>query len=597
MAYQQLNQERAEASQNWPTIRPHLLALLGYLALTCLFTYPLLFRFGEQLIGRGDLIDLWQSYWNFWWVKTALLNLKTNPFHTPYLYHPWGANLYFHTLNILNGLLALPFQLLFGPTVAYNALVVVGFTLGGYCAFLLADHLIKNKPAAFVAGMIFTFSPFHLWHASGRMQLVHLQWLPLYILFLLRTLERRSVKSALLASLSLLLTSLTDWYYVLYLLLFTALALAYYLWKEGHGRAIKEMLGSVALIMGFFLLLASPILIPMMRETRDQGYMFPSYAYTVRFSADLLSFFIPSSTHFLWGGKVEAWRAAFPGGWNENFIGYTVLFLAILSLFAPPRKRIGLWFTSSLLFSLLALGPLLHLDGRKVSIIPLPYALLYRFLPLLAISRYPARMSVMVMLSLSMMAGQALSWAMSKVSAFMAPARRTSGVLALLAGGLVALEFLTVPFPMAELPSIPPFYQTLAAAPPGQGVLDIPIDAEMGLRPALYLFYQTVHHQPIFGGYLARTPPYPLADNPAFQRYMVFPEASQMKGPGSAGEDLEAFRRFGFRYIILHKDLLPPDEERRGKITRALRAALGDIPPIYEDQEVAIYEVEGASPP
>jgi hypothetical protein len=580
-----------------PILFSHLLALLGYLALTCLFTYPLLLEFAHRLIGRGDLRDLWQSYWNLWWVKTALLNLKTNPFHTPYLYHPWGASLYFHTLNILNGFLALPLQLLLGHTVAYNLLVVVSFALGGYCTFLLASDHMEEKSAAFVAGMIFTFSPFHLWHANGRMQLVAIQWLPLYILFLLRTLERRSARSALLASLSLLLTSLTDWYYLLYLFLFTALAVAYHFWKEGNGQAIKETLMLMALIVALFLFLDSPILLPMLREASGQDYMFAPFGHTVSYSADLLSFFIPSSSHFLWGGKVQAWRAAFLGGWNENFMGYTVLFLAALSLIAPLRKRTGLWLISSLLFFLLALGPFLHLDGRKVSAIPLPYALLYRFLPFLAISRYPARMSVMVFLSLSMMAGQGLSWFMSKASTFVTASRRASITLTLFAGGLVVLEFLTVPFPMAELPSTPPFYHTLAAAPLDQGVLDIPIDREGGLRPALYLFYQTGHQRPIFSGYLARTPPYLLADIPAFQRYMVFSEPSQMGEPGSRGEDLETFRRFGFRYLILHKDLMPRDEERRAKILRALQAAFGDAPPIYEDKRVAIYEVEGPSPP
>lgn len=594
------NRDSKDRMRLWPRrsiLLSHLLVLLGYLALTCLFTYPLLREFTHRLVGRGDLLDLWQSYWNLWWVKTALLNLKANPFHTPYLYHPWGASLYFHTLNILNGFLALPLQLLFGHTVAYNLLAVTSFTLGGYCAFLLASDHVENKLAAFVAGMIFTFSPFHLWHANGRMQLVALQWLPLYILFLLRALERRDIRSALLASLSLLLTSLTDWYYLLYLLLFTALAVAYHLWKEDNGQAIKEKLMLTALITALFLLLDSPILIPMVREARGQHYMLLPFSHTVFYSADLLSFFIPSSSHFLWGEKAESWRAAFPGGWNENFIGYTVLFLAALSLIALPRKRSGLWLISTLSFFILALGPLLHLNGQKVSAILLPYALLYRLLPFLAIARYPARMSVMVLLSLSIMAGQGLSWSMSKVSAFVTAPRRASIILALFAGGLVALEFLTVPFPMAELPYFPPFYHTLAAAPRDQGVLDVPIDQEGGLRPALYLFFQTVHQRPIFSGYLARTPPYPLDHIPAFQRYMVFPEASQMGAPGSKSEDLETFRRFGFRYLILHKDLMPPDEERGAKILQALQADFGDTPPIYEDQGVAIYEVEGTSPP
>ena len=51
--------------------RHHLYALLGYLALTLVMTYPLIRELGRAIPGDG--FDGWQNVWNLWWVKRALL--------------------------------------------------------------------------------------------------------------------------------------------------------------------------------------------------------------------------------------------------------------------------------------------------------------------------------------------------------------------------------------------------------------------------------------------------------------------------------------------------------------------------------------------
>ena len=66
-------------------------------------TWPLA-RYAGRAIP-GDSFDGWQNYWNLWWVKKALLELLLSPFQTDYLFYPTGVDLYFHTLNIFNGLI------------------------------------------------------------------------------------------------------------------------------------------------------------------------------------------------------------------------------------------------------------------------------------------------------------------------------------------------------------------------------------------------------------------------------------------------------------------------------------------------------------
>ena len=166
------------------------LALAGYLLLTLGLTYPLVTQFGRAIPGDG--FDGWQNYWNLWWIKTAVLEQHTHPWFTHLLYYPTGVGLLFHTLNAFNGFITLPIQLAFGLLPAYNAAVLFSFTLGGLGAYLLARYVLgpgSSHLAAFAAGVIFTFSPFHIAHLLGHMQVISLEWIPFYALYLLKTVE------------------------------------------------------------------------------------------------------------------------------------------------------------------------------------------------------------------------------------------------------------------------------------------------------------------------------------------------------------------------------------------------------------------------
>ena len=164
-----------------------MIALAGYLTLTLILTYPLVRQFASAI--PGDSFDGWQNYWNLWWVRVALLEAHRQPFFTPELFHPTGVSLLFHTLNPFNGLVALPVQVAWGLLPAYNFVVLLSFTLGGLGAYLLAREVLgpgaKWLPA-FVAGVIFTFAPFHFAHLLGHMQVISLEWIPFFALYILR---------------------------------------------------------------------------------------------------------------------------------------------------------------------------------------------------------------------------------------------------------------------------------------------------------------------------------------------------------------------------------------------------------------------------
>ncbi|MEP6774747.1 MAG: hypothetical protein ABJA50_04050 [Chloroflexota bacterium] len=182
----------ASVTQHQPrrlSLSTHLLALGGYTALTLILTYPVALRLSSEVPGGGDA---WANIWNLWWVKQALLDRHINPYHTDMLYYPGGVNLYLHTLTLTAGLISIPLQLLgFNLLATYNLVLLLSFVLAGYGAFLLCHYLSANRWASFVGGAIFTFAPYHFAHLLGHMNLVSLQWIPLYVLVLLKALDAR----------------------------------------------------------------------------------------------------------------------------------------------------------------------------------------------------------------------------------------------------------------------------------------------------------------------------------------------------------------------------------------------------------------------
>lgn len=591
-------------------LHPHLYALLGYTLLTLLFTYPMVLNMGSRLIGIGG--DGWQNVWNLWWTKKALIDLHTNPFYTTYLYYPQGTSLYFHTLNIFNGLLSIPLQDTFGLIFSYNVIVLFSFVFGGYGAYLLAYYLIKDRTAAFISGMVFTFSPYHLAHTLGHLNLIALEWLPFYVLFLMRAIKEKSYRNALYTAFFLYLISLCDWYYVIHLLLFTLIAAAYYLLYAESVKAAQNMLIKLALVVIIFAIIDAPILVPMIWEATRESYMVPSLDDSIAFSADLLSFFIPSRLHPLWGEQVSEWHKKFSGNVVENtvFIGYTALVLGLLGVWKKwPKSR--LWLCSLVFFFIMALGPILHINGKtrftdNQLFIILPYAFFYRYVPFVRVTRSVSRMSVMVMLSLAVLMGFWLTWLFGKIEHRRLGGKLTlSSLCACTAIVLIGFEFLAMPFPMVSPPSVPSFYHYIAEEQGDYAILDIPNATDIGKAGhyVKYMFYQSVHNKRIFGGYVSRTPPYPLLDSPLFQ-YLINLSHEQpldiIKGLASS-----SLAPFGFRYIVVHKNSLSTDDyitlrKRMETLFPKAETQRADVTPeptfldepFWEDDEVLVYRID-----
>ncbi|HST05296.1 MAG TPA: hypothetical protein VLQ48_11235 [Chloroflexia bacterium] len=575
---------------------PHWLwAVLAYALLTVFMTWPIAANLATEVPGGGDA---WQHIWNLWWVKHALLTLHTNPYHTDLLYYPDGVNLYFHTLVLTAGLTAIPLQLAgLSLITSYNLILLSTYVLAGLGAFLLCRYLTRNSWASFVGGLVFAFAPYHSAHLFGHMNLASLQWIPFYVLLLLKAigwpsaLEQRDTErvaargvlynairnpwSAVGAGALLAVNAYTEWTYAIFLVLFTGVILAWRVLLPSERRAVSAGIGwpvvgaRLVLIVVTFMVLTAPIFFPTLAEAR-QGYAQQPPDETLFYSADLVNGFLPSELHPIWGGAAADTVSQIPPylplkntSERDLFLGYTVLVVAAWGLWRLRRdRRVVFWAFVAALMWLLSLGPVLQVLGKTVFTsflvkIPLPYLLLYK-LPLFSIMRTPARFTVLVMLALAVLVAYALraianerQTADNRRRAAMDGTPLTSSVVRRLSfiviPVLILFEFLAV-YPMVPPGWNVPIYQKIAAQPGNFALLELPI------RPfGDYMAYQTIHGKPIIGGYLSRQPPYPLLDQNNAIHYLL--DATAPDDPiaasieGGVGE--RSLRDLGVKYVII----------------------------------------------
>ena len=524
--------------------RLHLLVLLAYILLGLLLTWPLAPHFGTHVPGNG--VDDPPLTWNLWWVQHAFLELGTNPFDCDYLFYPLGINLAFYTLTLLNGLLSMPLQAVVGLVAASNLVLLSSFVLSGYGAFLLASYLLQlvsqDEPgssgfskrlatlAAFVGGLLYAFASSKMAYAAlGQWNIASSQWIPYYVLCLLKMgAQPRSWRYPLLAALFLLFQAYAELTYTTFLALFTGVWLAWAAftsWQDGELRRLGPLAIRLVVLGLVFLVGLAPMLAMMLPDMLAEGDIFvEGSGFADVFSADLLGYLVPTMYHPLLGSLVAHFDFDHDVG-QHIYPGYFALALAAAGVAyalrcrkQPPRPNstfrwTAFWLISTLVFWLLTLGPSLRINGQDTGL-PLPFALIAQ-LPFFEGNRYPSRYSVMLLLSLAMLAALGVRAVGAKLSAQRRPGPVVTAAL-LLGAGLMLFEHLSIPLPLSNM-DVPDIYQTIAREVPGDvTLLDLPVAWRNGFRvtgtqhPIIMFsqYYQSVHQKRILAGNTSRNPPY-----------------------------------------------------------------------------------------
>ncbi|MDE1825228.1 MAG: hypothetical protein KGH77_03370 [Candidatus Micrarchaeota archaeon] len=508
-------------------------ALAIYLILAMIVFWPVTSNLANVVVnGAGDV---YQTLWNLWWVNFATFTLHTSIYSTTMLYYPVGANLATQTLSPLAAYFSAPFQAIgraFGGNglgFGYNMVFFTDFMLSGFFMFLLADYLVKNKYAAFIAGIIFAFSPMHLAQSFSHLNWTSIEFLPLFLLFFLIMIREKKILYSLLAAISFVLViffgdpeqGIISSVFVFFLLLIYAIDKA----RRSEILSTRFAINLAAMII-LVLVIGSPFLIPTISALLgSQGLhaaaQLNDIPHNMLWSDPISSFLLPSPFNNFLTGPAGSYSSIYSADPTErvSYLGYVAIALALIALFHDWKKnRLSntlVWAVILVIFGWLALGPYLQLGALTSSGIPGIY-LVYRAIPFFNIIREPGRFDMIVTLVLAILAAYGFrEIADSRKASSRANAKHAITYYAAIISILILVEYAGVPLTSHFINAhflnvqIPKVYYEIGNLSSGFTTLVLPaIQNSSGIQPNLYLgqgmYYQTATQRPMITGYTSR---------------------------------------------------------------------------------------------
>ncbi len=547
------------------------LVIVLYLLATVVMTYPLLFQLQAGLVSHST--DVWILAWDNWWIQHALSSGQ-NIFYTTFMFFPSGVSLAAHSFSFTHTLISTLLQVFTDATTAYNLAIWLIFPVAGLGMYWLARYVTRSRAAAWIAGLIFAFAPYHLTQALGHPHLSYVQFIPFAVLFILKALETPRLRYIIGAIVALVLTAYAGPHLLVVMLtwLIIFLPCEFIAQRRRLQRPVLLALGSI--LIGT-LVLSLPLVLPAAADVA-QGQSAEELQ-TGDFDntqTDTLALLVPTRYHPVFGAPLtEIYRDLGKNNQWMPYLGWLALVLGAVGVIAQRRRAIG-WLISGLACLILALGTQLRFDGVTYPAVPLPFALLQNIFPF-SFLRSPDRFNIIVSLPLAVLAAYGLAAILQRCA--------SSGlriIITVLASLVILFEYLSVPYPIMPLPQTSPFITNLAHDNQSTAILDLP----MGRNPAkLYLYWQTLHQQPLVEGHVSRTPAraYDFIDANAALRALRQPDQPSDAPPADAWRALE---QAGIRYVIIHLPLTSEDQLRQ---YRAILAR----PPVYADSLVEVYTV------
>jgi len=606
-----------------------ILVFVGYILITIGFTYPVVLHMTDSVpqVSR----DVWHVLWDLWWVNSSITS-----FHSPYLVniilYPTGTNGVFHTWAFVDSLPGILLQPLFGLVTTLNLLFLTSYIFSGVNMYALSKYLTKDSTASFIAGLVYAFSCQHLIQSLAHLNIMTQQWLPLYGLFLIKLIKERRLRNGIYSGLALALVTFSDLHFLYMALLLTIALLAYIIWMGRDLILNRKFIERLGLMLVTFLGLSSPFILAALPMLSQGSFIQQGLNSVTKNSADITTYFVPARTSALYNLLAQAFSlpvSNFSSISNRyQFVGYTVLLLAVYALIRSWRKRwqslAPFWAALAVVALVLSLGPSLIVSGDRTSV-PLPYGFLYAYafqvfpLTLLRSIRAVSRFSILVMMSLSVLVAFAVKdingylrrrQSQTRVAQFLGPSQAPrirvdrAKVLSVFVIALILFEFWSAPLPVRDA-SIPTYYQIIQQDPNKlNAVMEVPIF----LIGSSYLYYQTYHQHVIVNGKLARNPPYTVVftETTPFVRTLQLKWPTRNVGPlvQSVNETQIApyiLGEYNIKYIVVHRTILdvnvstglPIPFPRAEQIIETLSGIIG--PPVYDGTDATLFRFDNMS--
>ncbi len=339
----------------------------------------------------------------FFWVES--IKNGDFPLWNPYQFsgHPFFANPQHALLYPFNGLFfLLPFD------VAFNAIIILHFFLGGLFTYLFLKDLKVHSTGALISGLIFMLSGYLLSVHSLLTILLSSIWTPLIMMFFRRATIEKGFKNEILTAIFITLSFLGggieivygNFLVLLFMAMFSSIPPAAFVGDEPRRyRWIRSVpicwgrIKSLFIVSMLFLFLSAVQLFPFIElyyhSIRGSGISYQEATVWSFAPKDVLLFFLPDAYGYFLDMKkywiTQCWFKTLYAG------GLPFLLSGIYFIFGRGRKLFFVLMLFSMFLSLGQYNPL--------------YPFVFKYVPFFSGIRYPAKFLYLFILVLSITAG------------------------------------------------------------------------------------------------------------------------------------------------------------------------------------------------
>lgn len=578
---------------------PKISATLFFVVLTFLFTLPLGIHFTSQIPEGGG--DTYQAISN---IDTHVKSLRGVGFLT-------GTKIFLSSLGTYSPYVVL--NLFLNKYASYNVMFFLSYILSGLGAYLLAYYFTKRKGASLVAGVLFAFAPFHFYQTTA----VHLgsmqqQWIPFAGLFLIKFLDELKFKDYVLFLFFLFMLAISEHQMLAFSLLFFLTLIVVKIWQNKELIKNKKLWIYLASSLMFFAVVVFFVFGDLIKvATSGDNFLDPGSGAAKKYAMNAWEPLLPPSFHAVWPGINEWLRNTVKISADDGdsyFVSFSGLILLGTFVWLKLRRKnklvlekkenqsFNLWFMTFFVMYIFSWGP-----GFKLFNIdfPLPYYLVYKFLPFYENIRVTGRMFMFAMLAFSILVVFAIKYLQPKLKESF---WKINFVILLIL--VVMLEFWAGPIKTMTL-GYSPFYDRIAKEQGAFKLLEIPGSTDYEFA-SYKLFTNNIHgKQSLDGMALARkndgqfdfqqsTPilkqllyTLPKGNDP------VQKEAEDILRVGGFENATDVLNYYGVGYITVNKKY--EDFDSRKSIDEFIRkyVLLDDV---YEDEYLTAYKISTKEP-
>lgn len=188
----------------------------------------------DSLVVIGEGVDLYGTFWFYWWVGDALEHGQ-GLFFTDRLFFPFGKDVFSHTgSNVLDALCSIPFQWIFGAPEYQPFFIFAVLQLNGVCFEQYARLWTSDRVKIASSTLMFSCMPYVCWElAGGRITQVMLFPSIIALLYFERLIREGGFKPAVVAGVMTAIQGWTYWFYGYFLGFFL-------IWRILVSHKVKE---------------------------------------------------------------------------------------------------------------------------------------------------------------------------------------------------------------------------------------------------------------------------------------------------------------------------------------------------------------------